>query len=43
MAEVQVLRRVTPDVPVTTNLLGVWKPVDYHRWAPHLDVVSHDS
>jgi beta-galactosidase len=43
LAEVDVLRRVTPQVAVTTNLLGVWKPVDYHRWAPHLDVVSHDS
>jgi len=42
-AEVEVLRRVTPQVPVTTNLLGVWKPVDYFRWAPQLDVVSHDS
>lgn len=43
LSEVEVLRRVTPDVPVTTNLLMVWKPVDFHRWAPHLDVVSHDS
>src|SRR5918992_5040128 len=43
LSEVAILRRVTPDVPVTTNLLSVWKPVDFQRWAPHLDVVSHDS
>jgi beta-galactosidase len=43
LAELAILRRVTPDIPVTTNLLSVWKPVDFYRWAPHLDVVSHDS
>jgi beta-galactosidase len=42
-AEAEVLRRITPSVPLTTNLLGVWKPVDYFRWAPHIDVISHDS
>jgi beta-galactosidase len=42
-AEVEVLRRVTPEVPVTTNFLGAWKPVDAFAWAPHLDVVSLDS
>ena len=43
LSEVAVLQRLTPDVPVTTNLLSVWKPVDFQRWAPHLDVISHDS
>jgi beta-galactosidase len=42
-AEVDVLRRVSPDVPVTTNFCGIWKPVDYWAWAPHLDLVSLDS
>jgi beta-galactosidase len=41
--EADILRRITPDVPLTTNLLGVWKPVDYHTWAPHLDIISHDA
>jgi beta-galactosidase len=41
--EKEVLDRVTPDVPATTNFLGVWKPVDFFAWAPHVDVVTHDS
>ena len=42
-AEAEVLRRVTPDVPVTTNFLNLWKSVDYHSWAADLDVVALDS
>lgn len=42
-AEVEVLRRISPRVPVTTNFLGIWKPVDYWSWAQHLDVASLDS
>ena len=42
-AEVAVIRDVTPDVPVTTNLMGTFEPLDYHRWADQLDVVSWDS
>lgn len=42
-AEVDVLRRLSPRVPVTTNFLGLWKPVDYWSWAPHLDVASLDA
>jgi beta-galactosidase len=30
-------------VPVTTNFLGMFQPIDYHRWAPHLDFVSWDN
>jgi beta-galactosidase len=42
-AEVEVLRRVTPDVPVTTNFCRLCKRVDYWSWAPHVDVASLDS
>jgi len=42
-AERDVLRRFTPDVPVTTNLMaGMFDRADYWRWAPELDVVSTD-
>lgn len=41
--EVETLREVTPDVPITTNLMGSFKPLDYFSWAPHLDIVSWDS
>lgn len=35
--------RASSDAPVTTNLMGMYKPVDYHRWAPHLDFASWDN
>lgn len=41
--EADILRSITPDVPITTNLMGTFKPLDYFAWAKHLDVVSWDS
>jgi beta-galactosidase len=41
--EASVLREVTPDVPVTTNMMGTHYTTDYRKWAPHVDVVSWDS
>lgn len=43
LMEKEILRRVTPDLPVTTNFVGAWHRVDVTEWAPHLDVVSYDS
>lgn len=40
--EADILRQVTPDVPVTTNMMGTYKGLDYHKWAPHVDVVAWD-
>jgi beta-galactosidase len=31
------------DLPVTTNFMGMYKPVDYHRWAEDLDFASWDN
>ncbi|WP_367127105.1 beta-galactosidase [Saccharothrix sp. HUAS TT1] len=42
LAERDVLRRVSPGVPVTTNFMGLHQPVDYWELARHEDVVSHD-
>ena len=42
-AEAAVLREVTPGVPVTTNLMGPFFRLDYHRWAAELDIVSWDN
>jgi beta-galactosidase len=42
IAERDVLRAVTPDLPITTNFMGAFKPVDYFSWAPHEDIVSDD-
>ncbi|HEV7623893.1 MAG TPA: beta-galactosidase [Amnibacterium sp.] len=41
-AEARVLREVSPDVPVTTNFMGFFKPIDYWAHAAELDFVSDD-
>ncbi len=41
--ETEILRRITPDVPVTTNFMGFFKPADYRKWAHREDVVSLDT
>ncbi|MEO3747642.1 beta-galactosidase [Plantactinospora sp. B5E13] len=44
LAERDIVRRHSPDVPVTTNFIGlVHKPIDSYRWAAEQDVVSLDS
>lgn len=40
--ERDVLRSITPDIPITTNLMAAYKPLDYRQWAKELDVVSWD-
>lgn len=35
--------RESSDAPVTTNFMGMFKPIDYHRWAPHLDFAAWDN
>ena len=40
--EARVLREVTPGVAVTTNMMGTFPDLDYHTWAPHVDVVAWD-
>ena len=41
--EREVLKRVTPDVPVTTNFMCFFKPLDYWKWAERQDVISNDA
>ncbi len=41
--EMAAIRRHDTDLPVTTNFMGLYRPVDYHRWAPHLDLASWDN
>ncbi len=41
--EAEILRRVTPDVPITTNFMVAHKPTDYFAWAPYVDIVSFDQ
>jgi beta-galactosidase len=41
--EKEILREAAPDVPITTNFMGFFKPVDYWKWAALEDLVSDDS
>ncbi len=41
--EIAALREFSPDVPVTTNMMGTFPGLNYWRMAPHLDVISWDS
>lgn len=40
--ERDIIRAITPDVPITTNFMGAFKPLDYRRWAKELDVIAWD-
>ncbi|HEY4277644.1 MAG TPA: beta-galactosidase [Conexibacter sp.] len=40
--ERDLLRKLTPDMPLTTNMMGLWESVDYFQWGPEQDVISHD-
>ena len=35
--------RAHSDLPVTTNFMGLYRPIDYHRWAGDLDFASWDN
>lgn len=41
--EFDVIRKITPNVPITTNLMGTFKPLDYYKWAENMDIVSWDN
>ncbi len=37
------LKELTPDIPITTNMMGTYGGIDYWKMAPHVDFVSWDS
>lgn len=41
--EKDAVRQYTPDIPVTTNLMGDFEQLDYTKWAGHMDFVSWDN
>ncbi|GAB2460499.1 beta-galactosidase [Conyzicola lurida] len=41
-AEVAIIRERST-VPITTNFMGFFKPVDYWKWAAEVDIVSDDT
>jgi beta-galactosidase len=43
LGEYEAIKEITPDIKITTNLMGTFKPLDYFKWAEHMDVVSWDN
>jgi beta-galactosidase len=43
MDEAAPLKEITPDVPITTNLMGFYPGLNYWKFAPHMDVISWDN
>ena len=43
VGEKAALRESSVDTPVTTNFMGLYRPLDYHRWASELDFAAWDN
>ncbi|MCI9136507.1 MAG: beta-galactosidase [Lachnospiraceae bacterium] len=41
--EYEAVKKYTPEIPVTTNLMGAYKPLDYQKWGKYMDFVSWDN
>ncbi|MFD2611150.1 beta-galactosidase [Paenibacillus gansuensis] len=41
--EHRMLKKHTPHLPVTTNLMGTYPELDYFKWAKEMDIVSWDN
>ncbi|MCT9819809.1 beta-galactosidase [Microbacterium sp. W1N] len=42
LMEREILLAAGATQPITTNFMGPFKPADYRRWAPHMDVIADD-
>lgn len=42
-AEYDAIKAVTPDIPITTNIWGLFNGLDLKKWGERMDVVSWDS
>lgn len=41
--EYDIIKKYTPDIKVTTNLMGTYKLLDYQKWANYMDIISWDN
>jgi beta-galactosidase len=41
--EIDAVRKVTPNIPVTTNMHGSFVGLDYYKFVPYLDVIAWDA
>lgn len=37
------IRRFSTDIPITTNLMGLYEELDYFAWAKEMDIISWDN
>lgn len=42
-AEYEIIKKISPNVPITTNLMGTFKSLDYFKWAKKMDIISWDN
>ena len=42
LMEREILLAAGATQPITTNFMGPFKPADYRKWAPHMDVIADD-
>lgn len=43
LGEYNAIKAITPDIKITTNFMGTFKPLDYFKWAKYMDIVSWDN
>lgn len=41
--EYEEIKKITPDIPITTNLMGFYPDLDYRKWAKYMDFISWDN
>lgn len=41
--EYEIIKKAVPETIVTTNIMGAYKPLDYQKWAPYMDVIAWDN
>lgn len=41
--EYKLIKKAIPETIVTTNIMGAYKPLDYQKWAPYMDVIAWDN
>jgi beta-galactosidase len=41
--EYDAIKKETPDIPITTNLMGFYQPLDYKKWSKYMDFISWDN
>ena len=41
--EKEAIRKFDKETPITTNMMGTFKGLDYFKWAKEIDVISWDN